>query len=467
MSIYPFSFWVVIALLLIGLKWSIKRIKNGIGIPMLSVIVTVSVWYVGDALYNDYSNIYTVFFGPDILQNAWWQVAWFMVVFLAAAPHVHQRLNARYLGRESGVLRLARFGIDDPTLQQLLNFLFGVCVVLYTIIVLLAAIRLKSQILYFFSPYFGYKADPWTRERIGSGFDALLSLAFYIQLLLTTIFGVVAAASNNKRICIFSVALCFLSWPYFLFDRTRNTILVVVIPATLCWVVLRIRGCILKKIFILCGCFILLDGWMGFIIQNRTSLSIAMALHEKGFNLKEDIRAHHDGLNMFEELCWIDAFIQAGTFEPDWGERYFAELVNPIPRALWHGKPLIGIDYAQARGQGFDGSGGKEKRQANIYATISTGLIGQGVVNFGTIFGPAAAALLMSIWVTILARLDLRVDKLGFFPLYALGLILTFNLGRDITFITLYPFVFGLAAVWFLDRYAQDYIRKDKPSELG
>ena len=32
-------------------------------------------------------------------------------------------------------------------------------------------------------------------------------------------------------------------------------------------------------------------------------------------------------------------------------------------------------------------------------------------------------------------------------------MILTFNLGRDITLITLYPFVFGALLVWWIERH--------------
>ena len=56
----------------------------------------------------------------------------------------------------------------------------------------------------------------------------------------------------------------------------------------------------------------------------------------------------------------------------------------------------------------------------------------------------------MSLWVAVLARLDLHIQELGRIPLYASGLILTFNLGRDITLITLYTFIFGSAIVCWL-----------------
>jgi hypothetical protein len=223
--------------------------------------------------------------------------------------------------------------------------------------------------------------------------------------------------------------------------------LAVVIPAVLSWVLLRLRGGPVRKLAALSTCFLVVNAWMGFVIANRSTTSIITAIKEKGFSLTEDAKVHHEGLNMYEELCWISTFIQQGSYSPNWGSRYFADAVNFIPRTIWSGKPLIGIDYAILRGQGAGGEG-----QAGVWATISTGMIGQGVVNFGRFLGPAAAALLMSLWAAGLARLDLRIHEIGRLPLYAMGLILTFNLGRDITLITLYPFVFGVALVCVLGR---------------
>jgi hypothetical protein len=91
-----------------------------------------------------------------------------------------------------------------------------------------------------------------------------------------------------------------------------------------------------------------------------------------------------------------------------------------------------------ARGQSVIGPDGETA------STVSTGMIGQGVVNFGRFFGPVAAAVLMSLWVALLARQDLLGGDPGRLILYGTGLILTFNMGRDITLLVLYPFLIGL-----------------------
>ena len=152
---------------------------------------------------------------------------------------------------------------------------------------------------------------------------------------------------------------------------------------------------------------------------------------------------------MFEELGYINYYIERGTYKVNWGERYFAEAVNPIPRILWPGKPMIGLDYAVARGMAYGDIGSKS---GGVVCSVSTGMIGQGVVNFGRILGPIAAALLMAIWVALLARQDLMGHDLGHLLLYAIGLVLTYNMGRDITLLTIYPFIFGWILLNWLNR---------------
>jgi len=459
LSLFPLSFWVVIALLIGGAVWAVRHVHDASGLPMLAVLGTVAAWYVGDAFYNDYANYHVELFEPDILRSAWWQVAWFVAVFLAATPWIHRWLNARHLHRSSGMLQLFKYGVAQPLFQGQLTRLFYGCVMIWAILCVIAALLLRDQILYFFFPFLGYNASPWSHARIGAGFDFLSIVAVNLQLLIGGIFGIVVALSTDKRIRWLALVCCLLSWPYFIFSRTRNTMLAVAIPGVLSWVFLRLRGGMLKRLLVLGGCFLLVNAWMGFVIANRSTMSIVDAFKEKGFTLDADEKIHHEGLNMYEELCWINTFIQDGTYKPNWGSRYFAELVNPIPRALWPGKPLIGIDYAIVRGQA-----GGEASEAGVYATISTGMIGQGVVNFGRVLGPAFAALLMSFWVAMLARLDLHIQQLGRLPLFAIGLFTTFNMGRDIGFIALYPFVFGAMVIWWLDYYRA---RQRHPASYG
>jgi hypothetical protein len=448
LSIFPLGFWAVIALLIGGGVWSFRQMNRGTGLPMLAVLGTVTAWYVGDAFYNDYANNHAKLFTASTLEGAWWQVAWFLAVFLGITPPVHRWMNRSYQNRRSGVMQMFKHGVDQPAIQKQLNALFLGCAAVWLILFLIALLILKTQVIYYVFPFLGYHASPWVHGRVGAGFDFFAIFAVYLNILVASMFGVVAALATDRSIRRYALLFCLLTWPYFVFDRTRSAMLAMVIPAVLSWIFLRLRGGMWKKILVLVSCFLVVNGWMKLVIANRTDMSITAAFKQKGLNLSGQKNVHNEGLNMFEELCWISTFIDKGTYQVNWGARYFAELVNPIPRALWHGKPLIGLDYAIARGHGQ-----ADDTQGGVNTTISTGLIGQGVVNFGRVLGPMAAALLMSLWVGWLARLDLNVQGLGRLPLYSLGLILTFNLGRDITLITLYPFVFGALAVWWLDRH--------------
>lgn len=436
----PFPFWVVSALLLCGSLWAVGKIRDGTGLPILAVLLTISAWYVVDLFYNDYE-FYTATFSPNILADAWSQVALFLLTFLLIVPFVHQFLNAYYLRHVSSVLRIFRTGVNDPLLQQRLKSLLWGSVFVWVALLVIATIRLGSEIPYYVFPFLDHKNDPWGRGRLGSGIDALLSVAAYVQLFASASFGIVAALSTNPRVRRIAVLGCAVAWPYYIFDRTRNVMLSALMPGVLAWTFMRLRGGWGKKIVALGAFFVLLSAWFGFVIANRASMTITAALDQKGFDIAGNASVHHDGLNMFEELCWINVLVNDAEFQPSWGELYLAEVVSPIPRAWWPDKPAPGLQYAMARGQ-----------EEGVGATISTGMIGQAVVSFGRFAGPPFAALLMSIWVAILARLDLRGRDV---TLYGLGLVLTFNLGRDITFITLYTFVFGVLLVWSTNRLNQ------------
>ena len=92
-------------------------------------------------------------------------------------------------------------------------------------------------------------------------------------------------------------------------------------------------------------------------------------------------------------------------YKPTWGGRYFAEAVNVIPRGLWKNKPLVGVDYALARG--FGERAWNTEARCGYYSKYRYRYDWSGGGQFWSFSGPMCAALLMSIWVAILARLDL------------------------------------------------------------
>ena len=78
-------------------------------------------------------------------------------------------------------------------------------------------------------------------------------------------------------------------------------------------------------------------------------------------------------------------------------------------------------------------------------------MIGGGILNFGTFFGPVAAAIIMALWTGLLIRWWQQRNSLLRLMLFMLGAGLTFNLGRDITLLVLWPVVFSYCFVRLIE----------------
>ncbi len=435
-ELLPFQFWLVLLVFGVGGVWAWRERRQAWGFPALMVLGTVGAWYIADVFYNDYTT-YRIMIGDESLDSAWWQVLLFAVGFLAMAKPVHRMINRRLLRGKSFVVRyIETHRFERRDFQQQMNQLAVGLFLAWVLLTVIAMVRVDGDVVGLFAPYAGRIARPWARGQIGGGFSALLSLAMYLQIFLLAGVGVITAIARTPWIRVVSVLICLLAFPTFIFDRTRNTMLVIVLPGVLTWVFLRLRGGLLLKLGMMAAVFAAVNFWFAVVLTNRSGMLFDIEAALSGENELDGV--HHEGLNMFEELAWIDSFITTGAYVPNGGERYFAELVNIVPRAIWKDKPTIGLDYAVARGQTASGPSGE------VTATISTGMIGQGVTNFGRLFGPLAAALLMALWVAMLARMDLLGKDPAWMLLYLCGMVLTFNLGRDITLLVLFPFFFGL-----------------------
>ncbi len=149
---------------------------------------------------------------------------------------------------------------------------------------------------------------------------------------------------------------------------------------------------------------------------------------------------------MASELTYCIEFLRTGVIHQQWGANFFAEIANIVPRFIWPDKPLIGIDYTVARGFG----GGDA--DIGVIATISTGVIGQGVLDFGPYAGPVFMAAIMALWSGFLARLWAQ-GTVARSCLFLVGIGLTFNLGRNVTLLVLWPMVFAYLLVLAIEKY--------------
>jgi len=446
---FPLPFYLCIIAVL-SLAWTAwQRRYEGWGIPMLAVVATAAVWYLGDVLYNDYG-AYAKQFGDAPLISAWWEVLLFFITLGILTPIINRKINGNLLNEGSQILWMMQHdAVDQVQFQDQISAIGRLLLWPWVVLMATGLVKTHFDVIGMFFPYLGEKADPWSRDRIGGGIDALYALAGYFQLMLTALWGVVFALSKRSSTFMMAGIIYFLSAPFYVFDRTRSYMLAILLPGFMALVSLRVKKGIWVRLILCVVSFLVLEQWMKFVIDNRDKGSIAASFKTGGTQDLQVKARKHGGFNMYQELCYINYYIAQGSYKVNWGSRYFAEIVNPIPRVLWPGKPMIGIDYAIARGMAY---GTLDAKSGGIASSISTGMIGQGVVNFGGFLGPIAAAFLMAVWIAVLARQDLMGNDLGHLLLYAIGLVLTYNMGRDITLLILYPFVFGLILLNFVNK---------------
>ena len=286
-----------------------------------------------------------------------------------------------------------------------------------------------------------------------SGF--LISFAGYVFNAVTAFLGVLVFFQRSTAWRLLAGAMFAITLPYFFFAGARSHFLAAVMPFILTYLFYG-RHLLILKLAILAIAFFCLNEGFKFVTVFRLGGFREVLASENPYELLgEDERT--TGLNMIQELCFVNTYLETGDGSPAYGARYLNELLNFIPRMIWPSKPLIGIDYAKWRG--FE-SADSEDGELGVNTTVSSGMIGGGVLNFGQIFGPVAAGILMALWTGLLIRWWEQRKSLLRLVLFMLGAGLTFNLGRDISMLVLWPVIFAyffvrLAEMWATKRFRQ------------
>jgi hypothetical protein len=290
-------------------------------------------------------------------------------------------------------------------------------------------------------------------ESSASGF--LISFAAYLFMAVTAFLGVLIFFQRSIAWRLLAGAMFAITLPCFFFAGARSHFLAAILPFIITYVFYG-RHPLVIKLAILAVAFVCLDQGFRFVTQFRLGGFRELLAAKNPYELVDEPLPQR-GLNMIEELCFVNAYLDSGDTSPAYGARYLNELLNFIPRSIWPSKPLLGIDYAKWRG--FE-SADSEEGELGVNTTISTGTIGGGVLNFGQILGPVAAGVLMAIWTGLLIRWWAQRKSLLRLGLFMLGAGLTFNLGRDITLLVLWPVVFAyffvrLTEIWATGRSPQ------------
>ena len=421
------------ALLVLTVESCIKLMKrNTFGIA-IGVYATVFAWYFVDPFLHPEQYDYLPSY---LLGLSYSQVILFLIGFRAFLPVAIRWILHR---RSTGVFATQHF----PPEQILLA-----AGAMWFLLLVIGTYRIGGNVIGALFPLDSRAgATMWGRgavESSATGF--LVASAGYTFNAITALLGVLVFFQRSAFWRLVAATMFLISLPYFLLEGARSHFLAVILPFVITYLLYG-RHPIIIRFAILAIAFVCLDEGFKFVTAFRGTGFRDLLAAENPYELIDE-DARQSGLNMIQELCFANVYLESGAASPAYGGRYLNELLNVVPRVIWPSKPLIGIDYAKWRGMEDPNS------ELGVVATISTGMIGGGVLNFGRILGPIAAGILMALWTGLLIGWWEQRQSLLRLMLFMLGAGLTFNLGRDISLLVLWPVVFAYCFVRLIEIFA-------------
>ncbi len=439
----PGSFYLAVVVLGLLALEALRKWRRLSGMFSMVVYFTVFLWYVVDIHYakEKYLEI-----PNEDMEMAFWQVCAFLLGF-----RMFLQMVRRHDWQVSG-LTAELLGSKLPSRKVV-----GVVTVMWAILFTCGLLRMEGDLLKTLYPIGGrWSPHMWSRGAIGGTWDWLIALGGYLYIFVCGIMGLLIVLIRDRVARLYMLLLIIISWPYFFLLGTRNQLLAVVCPGLFAFLLLSKTKMWKKAI----------GGMLVLLILNYTMLAMLQFRHSGFHEFLNDpfgsvnTERKHEGLNMIQELAFINGFYRSGLLQPEYGKEYLAQALNAVPRAIWPGKPSLSFAYSTLRGHGTDTGG--------VTATISTGLIGQGVINFGRYIGPIIAALLITLYGYFLILQWNKQNHPLRFLLFIMGIALIPNTGREFTLLVLWPVVFGAIILRIMEKLipAIDQMR-EKASAKG
>ena len=422
----PFSYYIACVIVCILILEALSKFYKNWAIPALAIYATTIIWYFTEVFYTPER---LMIFDPAILSTSLYQVIIFLIGFRLFLPSMTNKfVNRVYTENLSNNPNKFSFSPDK---------LLQIFLVIWIVLLVYGISQLDWDIWQALFPKGGrWSPKLWNRGGVGQSFDFITSALGYIYALICAMFGVLIFFQRKTGSQVINFLAICISWPAFYLSGTRNAFLAVAMPAYFTYLIVS-KQKLIVKLFVSIIAFATIN-YLFLIVINFRNTGID-AYFEGQMEMSEDIK--HHGLNMLEELCYINTFYESGRLSLQNGMDYVAEALNIVPRFIFPDKPLIGNEYNILRNP-----------SSGIQATISAGFIGRGVLNFGFPFGPIFVSFLMSAWSGFLSRLWIQRDSILRLSLFLVGLGITPNLGRDITLLVLWPMVFGYFIINYIEK---------------
>jgi hypothetical protein len=411
-------------------------------IPAIIVYATTALWYFSEIIYSP-----DKFLSVDlsVIRISYLQIIIFLVCFRLFLPIITRRF-------------IGHFKVINPRLPTLnAESLLKILGVIWLILFLYGVSRLNWDFRQALFPLTARTGARLFGRAGGAGAGVtgfIISTAGYLYVLICGFFGISFYFQNRFLYKIFNLMIILMSWPSFLLGGTRNLFLAVSMPGFLTYLLVSRQKWWLKLLISIISYFFV-DYAFSVVIAFRNTGYVDFFQNLLSAGELQPVNSRHLGLDMLEELFFINQFYDQGLVNLQYGKDYLFDALNFIPRAIWPDKPLLGLEYNLLRGKGGSLS------DIGVHATIAAGFIGRGVLNFGPWVGPVFPAFLLSVWAALLSRLWHQRYSILRLGLFLIGLGITPNLGRDITLLVLWPFVFGYVLVLCIEHQQRKALKRN------
>ena len=308
------------ALLILTVESCVKLLKrDSFGVTVV-VYITVFAWYFVDPFLNPEEYDYLP---PFLLGQSYGQVLLFLIGFRVVVPAAARWILSR---RSTGVFAMQRL-----TPEQILMAAGTIWLLLFAI----GIARMGGDVIGAVFPIDSRAGvTMWGRgavESSATGF--LIASAGYVFNAVAAFLGVLIFFQRSPFWRVLAGAMFAITLPYFFLEGARSHFLAVLLPFILTYLFYG-RHPLVVRFAILAVAFVCLDQGFRFVTAFRATGFRELLAAKNPYELvDEDLR--QSGLNMIQELCFVNAYMDSGDFSPAYGARYLNELLNFVPRAIW------------------------------------------------------------------------------------------------------------------------------------